>query len=104
MSNFEFLPPLPVEENAVTRLAMELFGVIRTHHFRRPRNSGTNYEILNALAHVTATVTLAAGPGRDAALDWFKQALVMNFEGNIEDAEEALRLIGQHIEPTGIDS
>lgn len=66
------------------KLAKELLESIRGHFADRPRARDTVYEILNALAAVTATVVAGTD---DEAMEFFLDALSQNTEVAIEKRE-----------------
>jgi hypothetical protein len=64
-----------IDRKAFDTLAGELLQVIRAHYLRRPQHKATVFEVLNALASVTAYVIAATAPDHLRIRVWFNQAL-----------------------------
>ena len=67
-----------LEREVIARLATNLLRIIGQHYRDRPTSRDTVFEILNALAMVTATV--CQGAGDDKAMEFFLEALRLQRE------------------------
>jgi hypothetical protein len=69
------IDPKPLDPKAVDTLAGELLQIIHAHYIRRPRDRQTVFEVLNALASVSAFVIGGCAPSIHTVRTWFSQAM-----------------------------
>jgi hypothetical protein len=69
------LDPKPLDPKAVDGLAGELMQVIYHHYLTRPRDRQTVFEVLKALASVSAFVIMGCVPSTHIVRTWFAQAM-----------------------------
>lgn len=66
---------IPIDRAATEQLGGVIGRAVREHYLGRPRNSGTVYEVLNALAGIAGIVIKGAGADAKRVRAWFDLAL-----------------------------
>jgi hypothetical protein len=67
----------PIDRAPVEELAEQFAAVVHLHYRTRPQSRATVYEVLNALAGMTAVVIKGTGEEAEASA-WFERALQQN--------------------------
>jgi hypothetical protein len=82
-----------LDENAVMQLTVALLNDLRSFYKRMPTHRSRVYEVLNALAFVTAKTLEATDADRDQVRIWFDACLDQQLK-DIDAAQERQRCGG----------